>query len=302
MPVDPTATFEKQYEALRIGCGVVELANWSSISITGADRLSFVHSFCTNDIKRLKPGDSCEAFFTNVKGKIVGHGLVTCRDEELVFVGAPGQAQQLVEHLDRYIIREDVQLRDSTNDRGFVMSAAAVDIAVVSFSWNLIGNEAARIFEYAPLTMPFLLRLISERGLQLVGPPGFNAARMEAGVPLFGLDFGAHNLPQEVGRDMQAISFSKGCYLGQETVARIDALGHVNQRIVGVRFFGENPLEPEMELSLADSKVGHITSFAFSPRLRAPLALAMVRRDANAVGTRLKSAAGKCEVIELPLI
>ncbi len=302
MSGDRTATFEEQYEALRSGCGVVELTQWSSVTVTGADRQSFVNSFCTNDIKRLKPSDSCEAFFLNVKGKIVGHGLVTCRDEELVFIGAPGQAQQLVEHLDRYLIREDVQLQDSTHERIFVISAAAVDITVVSFPWNLIGDEAARIFEYAPLKMPFLHRLISQRGLPLVGLPGFNAARIEAGVPLFGLDFGGHNLPQEVGRDKPAISFTKGCYLGQETVARIDALGHVNQRIVGVRFFGADVPEVGAELSQLGATVGRVSSASFSPKLGAPLALAMVRREANVAGTRLESAAGECEVIELPLI
>ena len=79
---------------LRIGCGVVELADWSSITVTGADRQTFLNNFCTNDVKRLAPGDSCEAFFTNVKGKIVGHGLVTCREDELVFVGVAGPGRE----------------------------------------------------------------------------------------------------------------------------------------------------------------------------------------------------------------
>ncbi len=290
----------EQCNALRSGGGFYALSGWSSVTVTGRDRCSFLQSFCTNDVKPLKPGDGCEAFFLNVKGKIVGHGLVTCRDEELVFVGAPGQAQPLFEHLDRYIIREDVQLRDSTNERDYLLSAASVDLTAVSFSWNLIGNDAARVFEVVPIEMPILSRQSSERGIQLVGSFGFDAARIEAGVPLFGVDFDEHNLPQEVGRDREAISFTKGCYLGQETVARIDALGHVNQRIVDVRFSSNNELHPGMVLTRDGASVGRVKSSAFSPQLNTPLALAMVRREASAQGTKLTSPVGECEIVELP--
>ena len=93
------------------------------MTLTGADRQTFLNNFCTNDVKRLAPGDSCEAFFTNVKGKILGHGLVTCRDDELVFITVPGQAAKLIEHLDRYVIREDVQLRDTTAERAYLLIA-----------------------------------------------------------------------------------------------------------------------------------------------------------------------------------
>ena len=301
MTSDEQVIVKQQYEALRHGGGFFALLGWSSLAITGRDRHSFLQSFCTNDVKRLTPGDACEAFILNVKGKIVGHGIVTCRDEELVFVGAAGQSERLIEHLDRYIIREDVQLRDTTTERSFLVSAASVDITAVSFAWNLIGNTAARVFEYSPAEMANLFRIIYERGIQVVGSPAFDAARIENGFPVFGVDFDEHNLPQEVGRDRGAISFTKGCYLGQETVARIDALGHVNQRITGMRFVGSDDIEPGTELSFSDANAGRVTSAAYSPQFGAPLALAMVRREANAVGTRLKSPAGECEVVELPL-
>src|SRR3954468_12228619 len=114
-------SFDREYQALRTGDAIVELAGWTSISVTGADRQVFLHNFCTNDVKRLVPGSSCEAFFTNVKGKIVGHGVIDCRDDELVIIGAPGQGPRLVEHLDRYVIREDVNLRDTTTDRAYFL-------------------------------------------------------------------------------------------------------------------------------------------------------------------------------------
>jgi folate-binding protein YgfZ len=120
-------------------------------------------------------------------------------------------------------------------------------------------------------------------------------------VPLFGTDFDENNLPQEVGRDREAISFTKGCYLGQETVARIDALGHVNQKLVGVRFSGVDIPAAGIELMKDGIQVGRVASAAYSPQLEAPLALAMVRREANAPGTALESPVGGCEVVTLPL-
>jgi folate-binding protein YgfZ len=121
-------------------------------------------------------------------------------------------------------------------------------------------------------------------------------------MPSYGVDFNEENLPQEVGRDSEAISFTKGCYLGQETVARIDALGHVNQRLASVRFFGTDVPAVGTELTRGGRIVGSVTSAAISPKLGAPIALAMVRREGNSPGARLSSAAGECEVVALPVV
>jgi folate-binding protein YgfZ len=120
-------------------------------------------------------------------------------------------------------------------------------------------------------------------------------------MPSYGVDFNEENLPQEVGRDRQAISFTKGCYLGQETVARIDALGHVNLRLAGVRFFGSDVPASGTELTREGRSVGSVSSAAFSPKLEAPIALAMIRREAMSPGTRLESSSGACEVTALPI-
>jgi folate-binding protein YgfZ len=316
MNSNTTASFDEEYAALRAGRGVVDLADWASLTLTGADRQAFLHNFCTNDIKRLVPGQSCEAFFTNVKGKILGHGLVTCRSEELVVIGVPGQVPRLLEHLDRYVIREDVQLRDSTSERHFLLLAGTgraheyfsqslacstpPAIPARFFSWKLISDNSGLV-ELSPQEPTSMLAAFGGHGLMLVGPPAFHAVRIEFGTPLFGIDFDEGSFPQEVGRDSQAISFTKGCYLGQETVARIDALGHVNQHLVGARFSAEEPPKTGTELIHAGRTVGHVTSATYSPRLKAPLALAMLRREQAAPGSRLDSAAGPCEVVSLPV-
>ena len=109
-------------------------------------------------------------------------------------------------------------------------------------------------------------------GAVTCGSQAVEMARLEAGMPLFGQDITDDNLPQEIGRDQKAISFTKGCYLGQETVARIDALGHVNRLLVGVRFGGSTIPGGGLQLRAGDKVIGHVTSAAWSPKLQAPLA------------------------------
>jgi tRNA-modifying protein YgfZ len=292
-------SFDREYQALRMGRAVVELTGWSSISVTGADRQAFLNNFCTNDVKRLVPGAGCEAFFTNVKGRIVAHGWIDCRESEVAFIGAPSQAPRLVEHLDRYVIREDVSLRDTTGERSYLLVAGdrQLDQPLRSISWNIIDRSDSALLELCATEASDMIGRLRDDGFVVASPLTFTATRIEADMPLYGIDFNEQNFPQEVGRDRQAISFTKGCYLGQETVARIDALGHVNQKIVRLRYFGNDVLQPGVELTLNGKYGGHVTSAAFSPKFGAQLALAMVRREANAPGTRLESPAGECEVV-----
>jgi tRNA-modifying protein YgfZ len=294
--------FSGQYDALRNGAGFVELADWSSVTFTGTDRQAFLNSFCTNDVKRLAPGRNCEAFVTNVKGKTIGYGLVDCRDTELVFITVPGQAASLVAHFDRYIIREDVQVRDTTGERAyFHAQILPTTSSARCLGWKLLDGNSGAVLEVATIEADAFRQILRDRKHVPCGAAAFESHRIEAGTPLFGVDFDESNLPQEVGRDREAISFTKGCYLGQETVARIDALGHVNQKLRGVRFLGDAIPGVGSELTSAGKEVGRLTSVAHSPRLGAPLALAMLRRESNPPGTRLESSVGACEVVSLPI-
>jgi folate-binding protein YgfZ len=295
-----------EYQALRSGFGAVELTNWSSVTVTGADRQKFLNSFCTNEVSRLQPGEHCEAFLTNVKGKVLGHVLVHTRDAELVLVTVPGQAQKIVAHLDRYVIREDVQLRDTTAEREYVLIAGG-DGAGPGLThdawirWHLLRVPVCGLLETTPKNLPQVRAELNAEGATACGQAAFDAVRIESGTPLFGVDFDEENLPQEVSRDELAISFTKGCYLGQETVARIDALGHVNQELVGVRFVGPEMPQPRTELTHDGASAGHVTSATFSPQLAGLLAFALLRRKYLPPGTKLDSPAGACEVVDLPV-
>lgn len=315
-------TFAAEYEALTTGCGYHALANWSVVALTGADRQSFLHNMCTNDVRKLSIGEGCEAFCTDVKGKIVALVFALLLDDSLLLLTVPEQAERIISHLDRYIIREDVQLADATHLQAWaVLSGDCVGTVLPvsleqpwqSTSCNL-GDVKCLVVRFPlPGRNVYLLGAAREQDAQLqqflnaagataCGDAAWTSLRVEAGLPLFGVDFDQTNLPQEVSRDAQAISFTKGCYLGQETIARLDALGHVNKQLTTLKF--AETAEPTLETPLThdNQAAGTATTIAWSPRLGAPLALGMVRRGSNAIGSMLESPCGPVEVIETPAV
>ena len=132
-----------------------------------------------------------------------------------------------------------------------------------------------------------------------------DAVRVERGRPWFGVDFGDDYLPQETGLEHEAVSFTKGCYLGQETVARLHHLGHVNRQLRGIVVVGDASIETGATLSAAGKEVGVVTSVGYSPRRQSTVALAYVRRQHAEPGTRLElpsgSSSSHAEVTSLPM-
>lgn len=323
------ASFEIQYAALTERAAFVALDDWTTVLVSGADRATFLHNMCTADVRALAAGQGAEAFFTDVKGKIVAHAFILAGAEDHWLVGGPGQAERLIAHLDRYIIREDVQLADHSAEAAWTLvagreSATAIDglthqaELTPKLPWAHtaveIGGGAVRLV-CCKLPWPggFLTACLAASvrdfrdalgagGVVSASEPAWLALRVESGWPLLGVDFDGTNLPQEVGRDAAAISFRKGCYLGQETVARIDALGHVNKRVTTVRVDGGAPPAIGAELLVGGQSVGHLTSACWSPHLSVPLALAMVRRGHNEAGARLECGGVLAEVIATPAV
>jgi tRNA-modifying protein YgfZ len=322
----PTADFLAQYEALTAGVGISPLAGRTIIDVTGADRAQILQSFTTNDVMKLAPGRGCEAFVTNAQGKTIGHLLIFREAEKHVFDTTAGQAATLISHFERYVITEDVQFTDRTIEVADLLVAGPKASAVLASVFggeipaDLLAHAAGAIagrpvilrrVEYAGPVAYFLqasagdaaaiTAALSAAGAVTCNAEAIEAARLEAGFPLFGIDITADNLPQEAARDQRAISFTKGCYLGQETVARIDAVGHVNRLLVGLKFSGQELPPSGLALLAGDQQVGHVTSAAWSPRLGAPLALGYIRRMHAKPGAPLSSASGAAEVVNLPL-
>jgi len=322
----PSLEILTQHTALTQGVGVTDLSDRTRLELRGSDRVSFLHAFCSNDIKRLAPGCGCEAFVTSPQGKTLGHVLVFCDTDRLLLDTSPGQAQSLSAHFNKYVISEDVEFVERTAELGNLLvtgahaaqtlqqrTGSAPPSELLSFvPTRIAGCEVViRRVEYAGVTsfflqvvaneIPRLMAALLENEAVLCGPEAVEAARLEAGFPLFGRDITDDNLPQEVGRDAKAISFTKGCYLGQETVARIDALGHVNRSLVGLKF-ASSEVPAFGSALLTDGKdVGHVTSAIWSPILNAPLAMGYVRRVHARPGTMLATTISSAEVISLPI-
>lgn len=311
-----------EYEALVHGAAVVDLGCRTRLELTGDDRASFLHNLCTNEIRKLTAGSGCEAFLLNVQGRILGHVLIFCRERSLLLETVSGAAQSLANHLEHYHIREAVEIHDRGESWGelFLAGPRAEQLIVrlidvtpptlhlsgidreVSGDWFSLwridlGSLQGFLIFYPASKRSSLWELFVSAGARPCGSSALETARIEAGWPLYGEDISERNLPQEVNRDQQTISFVKGCYLGQETVARIDALGHVNKRLVRLKVDSREVPSRGMPLSRGGAVVGEITSACFSPRLHAPLALAYVRCGVDTPGSRLESAAGPCQVV-----
>jgi folate-binding protein YgfZ len=318
-----THSLEADYRALTEAAGFADISDRSCFELTGDDRAKFLHNLCSNDILRLTPGQGCEAFLLNAKGKVVGHIFVYCSGNSLILDSSPGQGEKIVAHLDRYIIREKVELRDLRQRMTQLLVAGPQTAEILGGLGCPAPQERLGHGQGAIAGMPVFLRrsglagdgsftlvglaehkdslvqALLDAGARECGPAACAAARIEAGVPLYGADITDDNLPQEVDRNQHAISFTKGCYLGQETVARIDALGHVNRKLVGLNF--SSPEATRCELKAGDVVVGSVTSAAFSPRLGAAIGLGYVRQGHNQPGARLACWQGEAEVVALPM-
>jgi len=313
------------YQALTDAAGMVDFTDRTKIELRGGDRVKFLQNLCTADIAKLDDSACCEAFITSVQGKILGFVHVFREPDRLLLTTVPGQTEKLMKHLDKYLIREEVEIRDVTHELGMMLlagkqagnplaRAAGREAPEVNRGLNLQAlDDAAWLWRVPLLTSDSFLayaprQASDELRSRLAGDDvtecdaaTFEIARIEAGWPRYDVDITDANLPQEVGRDAAAISFTKGCYLGQETVARIDAIGHVNKQLVGLRIEGEEVPSAGVELSADDKQAGTITSAAFSPQLSAPLALGYVRTAHVKPGSRLSLDGRAAEVVQLPV-
>jgi tRNA-modifying protein YgfZ len=291
------------------------------VRMTGRDRIILLQNLCTQDLRGLASGSGRELFITDVKGRAIGHGIVCAADDSLSLILANRDANKIVSHLDRYIIREDVSLADdSTNTAWYASSRdfAAVmgcNLADEAYSWAKVESTSSLPFESAIFRWPIIgpdglvigvsiehqsnfERGLTDRGYKLGSDQEFAAARIEANWPWFGLDFDEQNLPQEVDRDRQAISFTKGCYLGQETIARLDALGQIQKKLSRVEVDGLASIEAGTKVQNDQSKdVGWITSSAIDPVTGTTQAFAFLRRGFFESGTVLTVAGRLCKVL-----
>jgi tRNA-modifying protein YgfZ len=327
------------YRALTTGVGFFDRSGRVRIDVSGPDRVRFLHNLTTNDVKRLAVNQGQEAFVTSLQGKTLGSVLLLACDDRILLRAddAADTLAVLLPHLQKYGIFDDIAL-DDIGARTFEYHLAGPGSEELlsrlggtvpgpkdlAHHTTRIGDASVRVVREAPTGRPGLTligdakdaALVSDRlhaegtslGLVDGDAATFEAARIEAGTPRFGHEVSVDTLPQELGRDARAISFVKGCYLGQETVARIDALGHVNKHLKGLKFRpGPGPVPTAGATIEADGKgVGKITSAANSPGWGHPVALALLRtaqaNAGNEVHVRSGDATLTAVVADLPML
>lgn len=312
--------------AARDSAALFDLRDRSQLLISGADRSVLLNNFCTNDVKKLTPGHGCEAFLCNVKGRVLGHVTVFCDDGCLVVESVPGAAATLAAHLDRYIIREDVVLSDASRELGSLCVAGPDSIELLGQWLKGADSHTGGIREQLqamPMlgSLPFTNRqgdLVTVRQVDwpgtrawllcgsqsllnnwwaelagLGGVPGssldWDSLRIAAGWPHMGVDVSEENLPQEVARNERCISFTKGCYLGQEPIARLDALGHTNRELRRLMIDTDTQILAGSRLLAQDTQepVGQLTSVAPAPFEAGLVALGYLKTRWSAPGSRV---------------
>jgi tRNA-modifying protein YgfZ len=305
------------YRAAREGAAWSDRSGRVRLEVAGPDRAKFLHNLTTNDVKRLPVNRGCEAFVTSPQGKALAYvKILACADSILVCTD-PGGLVLALPHFQKYGLFDDIVLEDrsETTFEFHLAGPGAEELLRIAGAQLPAPGELAHV---ATAVADCHLLLVRESptgrpGLTLIGArssaakvagllraqghdlglaeldlESFEVLRIEAGTPVFGRDVTEKNLPQEIGRDAQAINFVKGCYLGQETVARLDALGHVNQILKGLLLAPQaSAPAPGSVLEANGKRVGFVTSSAISPGWGAPVALAMVRTSHARAGAAL---------------
>ena len=298
--------FGDGYDRARTGAGF-SAGMFGLLWATGPDTVSFLQGILSQDIERLAPGEVARSFLLEPRGKL-NSLLWVLRDADRVgIVTDAARHEETVSSLARWRFRVDV---DFVPDRRPVLDVWGPREAGFEVPGGWGDEQGVLVAELR--RRPVRRRLIAgagpadmrERGVVPIGPQVVDAFRIESGEPRMGVDVDERTIPQETGLVPEAISFTKGCFLGQELAARIDSRGRVNRHLRGLRMLDSVAPPAGAGLSHAGKQVGQLTTVAESPALLAPVGLALVRREATP-GTRVAVAweggRTEAEVHELPM-
>ncbi len=310
---DPSA----EYHRLRHGVGLCDLSHRGLVRVTGKDRERFLHAMVSNDTKSLQPGQGCYATLLNVKGHLVADFVVYAEETSYLLEMEPQVVRPFVEAIDFFVFSEEVLFTDEAGSWGIlaVQGPLAGDLLALACAQELPdlpmysripcqlaghtvfvarrtytgedGYQLCTLPEHLPDVWQALWQHRETCGGGAVGLAALEVARIEAGIPVFGRDMGEETIPIEANLEA-ALSYTKGCYIGQEVIARLEARGHVNRKLVGLLIAGSLQPERGAKILSPQREVGWITSAAYSPARQQTVALGYVRREALAPGTVLE--------------
>ncbi|MBV9818227.1 MAG: folate-binding protein YgfZ [Solirubrobacterales bacterium] len=285
-----------EYAAATEGCGLLDRSERGKLALTGAERKAFLQGQVSNDVEALAPGTGCYAALLTPKGKMLADLRILDANEGLLLDTERVALQELFNMIRRFSVGYDVQLHKRTLQRGLLSLLGPESDAVCGLT--LISDEHAHrpgeidgievravrtdvgidLFCEAGATEA-LVGALTVRGALPIPETVADCVRIERGRPRYGVDLDDSVIPQEADLNARAVSFTKGCYVGQETVARLYYRGKPNRHLRGLRLAGPSG-ETGDEIRLGDRTVGRLGSVAQSPAL-GTIALALVRREAE---------------------
>ncbi len=304
------------YATVRDGCGIVDRSDRGKLALTGSEAKVFLQGQVTNDTERLTPGTGCYAAFLTPKGKMLGDLRILDAGDELLLDTERSALQGLFNLIRRFSIGFDVTLHKRTLERGLLslIGPRSAEIAGVSELPNTehahvttaIDGVEVRVIRTGDgvdvlcdsTDTPAVHDALLRSGASAVGEEAAECVRIESGRPRYGVELDDSVIPQEAGLNARAVSFTKGCYVGQETVARLYYRGKPNRHLRGLRC--EAPVAPGDAVRLGEKAVATVASAAVSPRL-GPIALALVRREAEpGSGVHIGETGVEATVVDLP--
>jgi folate-binding protein YgfZ len=305
-----------EYATLSERCGLVDRSERGKLALSGPDAKTFLAGQVTNDTEALQPGDGCYAAFLTHKGKMLGDLRVLDVGEELLLDTERVALQALFDMIRRFKVGYKLELHKRTVERGLlsligpdavrvggVEELADVEHANAPVEIEGIAALAARTDTGVDLICDAvatkrLAETLCGRGAAAVSEQAAEIVRVEHGYPRYGVDMDESTIPQEAGLNERAVSFTKGCYVGQETVARLYYKGKPNRLLRGLRLSA--PAPPGLALHLDEKPVGRLSSAVLSPTL-GPIGLGLVRREAQ-VGASVSVGDGQVSatVVDLP--
>lgn len=309
--------FDGEVGAVRTGAGVIDLSDRMKIRVSGPDRVSFLQGVVTQDIEGLRPGQRTYALTLNAKGKVVGDLWVYALGDAFLLDLLADESGWVLEHIRKHLVSDDVALeplpavahlglhgplapallrrviRDTAPPGPATFLTFPVDrkrsVLIAASDWFFVPGYA---FISWTDSLDDVWRTVTQSGppngpgARPVGREAWNTLRIEAGRPRAGVDMDEDTIALEA-RMEPAISFTKGCYVGQEVIARATYQGHMNRLLVGFRIEGDSVPRHGDAVTVAGEKAGFVTSGTYSPTLRSVIAMGYVRRPNDALGTRV---------------
>lgn len=297
-------SLEREVLSVRRQAGMIDFGDHAKIEVTGEDRVSFLDGLVTADIKTLSPGESAYALVLNERSRVLGNLSIHALPNRFVLDIEASQVESLIGHFRKFIVSDDVELRNRSPSGhievhgplapSLVSSAIRTDVmglpvdASSTFPLDkrdqayatrirTVGEKGFAIWTLGADVTPFWDEL-SRAGVTPFGRDAFEVLRIEAGVPRFGYEMSEETLALEVAAP-GTINLTKGCYQGQEVVARGTYIGHMNRRLVGLRIDGDVPPVKGDRVSLGPAVLGAITSGAWSPTIGRVVAIALLRME-----------------------